>query len=174
MTQISTDLSRSEINRATFNGNVMTDVALDYLYRQFVVMDLCVASRKRLFEELAQLIVDNSDAVSECDCIFKTLNDRERLGSTGLGKGIALPHGRLEGIDTPIIAAVKLKEAIDYDAIDDQPVWMAICLLVPVDANETHLKLLSRLATGFGEDGFIEKLKQADCADGLYELFLTI
>ncbi len=174
MTQISTDLSRSEINRATFNGNVMTDVALDYLYRQFVVMDLCVASRKRLFEELAQLIVDNSDAVSECDCIFKTLNDRERLGSTGLGKGIALPHGRLEGIDTPIIAAVKLKEAIDYDAIDDQPVWMAICLLVPGDANETHLKLLSRLATGFGEDGFIEKLKQADCADGLYELFLTI
>ncbi|NKB78292.1 MAG: PTS sugar transporter subunit IIA [Gammaproteobacteria bacterium] len=174
MTQISTDPFQPDITRSAFNGEIMTEVALDYLHKEFVVMDLGVASRKRLFEELSQLIVANSDAVSERDCIFKTLNDRERLGSTGLGKGIALPHGRLEGIKVPIIAAVKLKEPIAYDAIDGQPVWLAICLLVPVDADETHLKLLSRLATGFSEDGFIEKLKQAKSTDELYEIFLSI
>lgn len=153
---------------------MIDNVALDYLHREFVIVDLCVASRKRLFEELAQLIVDNNNEIAKLGSVFKTLNDRERLGSTGLGKGIALPHGRLEGLGSPVIAVAKLSNPIDYDAIDGQPVWLAICLLVPIDADETHLKLLSRLATGFSEDGFIERLKIADSANSLYELLNEI
>ena len=153
---------------------MIDSVALDYLHKEFVITNLCVASRKRLFEELAQVIVDNNEEVAKLGSVFKTLNDRERLGSTGLGKGIALPHGRLEGLETPVIAVAKLTKPIDYDAIDGQPVWLAICLLVPIDANETHLKLLSRLASGFEDEDFINRLEIAHSTDDLFAVLSEI
>lgn len=148
---------------------------LQYLNSSLVVVDLCVASRKRLFQEISKLIVSvNPDtAISNlsADDIFNTLHERERLGSTAVGKGIAIPHGRVEGISEPIISITRLKSPIDYDAPDGVPVWFAVCLLVPEKANDTHLALLAALATLFNQDQMVDEIKQAQTADQLYRLF---
>ena len=151
----------------------------DFLHRDRVVADLCVASRKRLFEELATLLVDSGHLEVSGDMpsvtrIFSTLHDRERLGCTALGQGIAVPHGRLEGLKQPAIVVARLREPVDYDSADGIPVWLAVCLLVPQDANEVHLNLLAALAAKFSDQGFIAGVRSCDSADDLYEVFSSL
>ena len=148
----------------------------DFLDHRRVVIDLDVSSRKRLFEKMANLLASHNDddggngADSEdqpgpdLDTVLHILTKREKLGCTGIGNGIALPHGRIEGLAEPMIAVARLKHAIDYDSPDEVPVWLAVCLLAPVEANETHLKLLAALAERFSTPGFLEQLKKAGSA----------
>ena len=173
MTETSPDIASPEI----VNGSPIL-AALDYLQPELVVIDLTVASRKRLFEELAELIATNAtinaesdDETPDMEQIFTTLHDRERLGCTGLGKGIALPHGRIDGLLEPVIAIARLEQPIDYDAPDDIPVWLVACLLVPADANEQHLSTLAALATRFSDQGFVDRARAAVSGQELYELF---
>ena len=150
-----------------------------YLQPGLVVTDLDVASRKRLFEELAELIATNYVLNDDCEDsstpdmeeIFTTLHDRERLGCTAVGKGIALPHGRIEGLAEPVIAIARLSNPIDYDAPDRTPVWLAACLLVPADANEIHLNTLAALASRLDDSTFVERVRQSTSSEELYELF---
>ena len=135
----------------------------DFLDDARVVIDLEVSSRKRLFERMAKLVSAPDDA-ADLDTVLSTLTQREKLGCTGIGNGIALPHGRIEGFAEPVIAVARLKHAIDYDAPDGVPVWLAVCLLVPAQANETHLRLLAALAARFKSAGFSERLKQSRSA----------
>ena len=135
-----------------------------FLTPERIVLDLETTSRKRLFEHIAELSSSGLDDVSE-SCILKKITERERLGSTGLGRGIAVPHGRIDNLMEPVITVVRLDSPIDYDAPDDQPVWLAVGLLVPVEANETHLKLLSLLVTRFQDDSFIDSMKQCRSTD---------
>ena len=149
------------------------------IHRDHVVADLCVASRKRLFEELAALLVNGGhlDVAEEMPTetrVFSTLHDRERLGCTALGHGIAVPHGRLEGLNEPAIVVAKLREPVDYDAADRVPVWLAVCLLVPQDANEVHLNLLAALAAQFSDQSFIDRVKSSQTTDQLYEIFRAL
>lgn len=141
-----------------------------FLAPERIVLDLETTSRKRLFEHIAELSSHGLDDVSG-DCILKKITERERLGSTGLGKGIAVPHGRIDNLQEPVITVVKLDNPIDYDAPDDQPVWLAVGLLVPVEANEIHLKLLSLLVTRFQDEGFITAMKQCRSRDQVAALF---
>ena len=141
-----------------------------YLSEDRILLDLSTTSRKRLFENIAALSSASQEDISE-DCVFKTITERERLGSTGLGKGIAVPHGRIENLAKPIISIIRLKQPIDYDAPDDQPVWLAVGLLVPADANETHLNLLSTLARCFQSSDFIESVKSCSSPLQLSQLF---
>ena len=154
----------------------------DFLDDARVVTDLDVSSRKRLFEQMAKLISSrhagagegDGDEVGEdvhdgahgpdLDTVLHTLNKREKLGCTGIGNGIALPHGRIEGLAEPVMAVARLRHPINYDAPDGVPVWLAVCLLVPAEANETHLRLLAMLAAGFSTPGFPERLKGAASA----------
>ena len=153
-----------------------------YLQPEQVIIDLSVASRKRLFEVFSKLIVagllqqidsqhDKSDISLSEEDIFDTLHDRERLGCTALGEGIALPHGRLAGIQEPIIAIAKLQSPINYDAPDGEPVWLAVCLLVPTEANELHLQLLATLASRFSDEKFVQEVRAANSSGDLYNLF---
>ena len=153
---------------------VVLSMIEDFLTRALVVSNLDVASRKRLFESLATLIVEKSDIELVFEDVLQTLNERERLGSTGIGKGIALPHGRIDALDTPIIAVARLCDGIAYDAPDNTPVWLAVCLLVPKDANEIHLQLLSKLASSFQDDQFVQRIKKAPNTSLLYDLFIEI
>jgi len=140
----------------------------EYLHPERVVVDMSVSSRKRLFENFAELITSSAlssnpgenEDIPDLEQIFTTLHNRERLGSTGVGKGIALPHGRIDNLRDPVIAVAKLKSPIDYDAPDNEPVWLAVCLLVPTEANEIHLNLLSALATRFNNDEFVREVKE--------------
>ena len=151
----------------------------DFLDDRRVVIDLDVSSRKRLFEQMAKLLVSpggNDDADGngddeadgndgpDLDTVLHILTKREKLGCTGIGNGIALPHGRIEGLAEPLMAVARLKHAINYDAPDGVPVWLAVCLLAPVEANETHLRLLAALAARFSASGFPERLRQAPSA----------
>ena len=149
----------------------------DYLDPAHVVLDLPVASRKRLFEELATVLTsgqeegDEEEQEQAWEKVFEVLLERERLGCTALGQGIALPHGRLNGLRRPVISIIRLKDPIDYDAPDGKPVWLAICLLVPADANEIHLGLLAALSSRLSNELFVEGILSAQSATEVYRLF---
>jgi len=109
-----------------------------------VVTNLSVTSKKRLFEQ-AGLLFENNQAI-ERGKVFDSLFARERLGSTGLGEGVAIPHGRIKGLKEAVAAVVRLAEPIPFDAPDGQPVRLLVFLLVAEHATEEHLELLSELA----------------------------
>ncbi len=152
------------------DGNGASPVLAEYLDAGRIILDLKTTSRKRLFEFIAELSSNRLAEVSG-DCILKTLTERERLGSTGLGQGIAVPHGRIENLDSPVISVVRLSRPIDYDAPDGQPVWLAVGLLVPVEANDTHLKLFSLLVTRFRDRDFVESMRRCNTREQAAALF---
>ncbi len=120
-----------------------------------VLLDLDVSSKKRLFEQIG-ILFENHNQISRSQ-IFDALFNREKLGSTGLGHGFALPHGRLKGLREAICAFIRISGDIPFDSPDGQNVKMAFALLVPEHANEQHLKLLSEIAEMFNDS----ELRQA-------------
>ncbi len=102
--------------------------------------------------------------------VFDSLFAREKLGSTGLGQGVAIPHGRIKGLREAVAALIRMKEAIPFDAPDGQPVNLACVLLVPEKATDKHLQILSELAQMFSDKKFREGLLQSKNADEIHEL----
>jgi PTS system nitrogen regulatory IIA component len=131
--------------------------------------DITISSKKRLLEELAGLLSQQRTALDK-DTVCRTLTERERLGSTGIGSGIALPHGRLNGISECIAAAIRLKEPLNFDAPDEQPICLAIALLVPADAAKQHLQILAELARLFHDAKHRDKILKAPDTVGLMAL----
>lgn len=109
-----------------------------------IQIDLPVSSKKRLFEQVGQMFEESHGL--ERDKVFDSLFARERLGSTGLGEAVAIPHGRLKGLRDAHAAVVRVATPIPFDAPDGQPVMLLVFLLVPENANEEHLEILSELA----------------------------
>jgi PTS system nitrogen regulatory IIA component len=103
--------------------------------------------------------------------VYDALFAREKLGSTGLGQGIAIPHGRIKGLKTPVGSFVRLETPVQFDAPDGKPVGLIFVLLVPEAANEHHLQLLSELAQMFSDKAFREQLAAAPDAPALHGLF---
>jgi len=126
------------------------------------------SSKKRSLELLSHLLSTALPAYSEGE-LFDSLVGRERLGSTGLGHGVALPHGRISGLEEPIAAFLTLKGGIDYDAIDQQPVDLLFALLVPEESTDEHLRILARLAAMFSDAELCARLREcgssAQCLD---------
>jgi len=118
-----------------------------------------VQSKKRLLESLAAPLAA-ATAGLDADSIFDRLNERERLGSTGLGHGIALPHARVREIDDAVGAFVQLRDGVAFDAVDNRPVDLAFGLLVPEAATERHLELLSELAAMFNDPELRQALRE--------------
>jgi PTS system nitrogen regulatory IIA component len=145
----------------------------DYMGADRVAVRMPVSSRKRLFEQLAEL-VSSEETGPPLDIVLQTLVERERLGCTGVGKGIALPHGRIEDLSAPVIAIATLEQPVDYEAPDGQPVWFAACLIVPTDATGIHLRILATLASCLGDEGFRDEAKAAASAQELYSRFRDI
>ncbi len=124
------------------------------------------ASKKRVLEQLSQLLANSQTALTQ-NQVFDSLLSRERLGSTGLGRGVAIPHGRVTGSDRTALAMIKLQEGIDYDAVDNQPVDLLFALLVPEHSTEEHLQLLSQLAEMLSDNELVSSLREADDAHSL-------
>jgi len=125
-----------------------------------VVTRLEVTSKKRLFEQ-AGLLFENNHGI-ERGKVFDSLFARERLGSTGLGEGVAIPHGRIKGLKEALAAVIRLAEPIPFDAPDSQPVRLLVFLLVPEHATEEHLELLSELAELLSDRTIRENLLACD------------
>ena len=109
-----------------------------------VLLDLLATSKKRAFEQ-AGLLFENHQGLSRAT-VFDSLFARECLGSTALGQGVAVPHGRVKGLDKPIAAFVRLAQPVAFDAPDSQPVTLLLFLLVPETATQQHLDILAELA----------------------------
>lgn len=124
------------------------------------LLDVIFTSKKKLFEHAAELFAKTRDLKSTE--VFTSLFERERLGSTALGYGIAIPHGRIKGLSEACGAFYRLKTPLEFDAPDNQPVSLCFILLVPKDANEVHLQILGELAQLFGDEAMRERMLQAE------------
>ena len=102
--------------------------------------------------------------------ILDTLMERERLGSTGIGRGIAIPHGKLQGLDKMVGILARLDQPVDFDAVDGQPVDLFFLLLAPLDASALHLKTLSRIARTLRNAETCEALRGASSAEAMYAI----
>jgi PTS system nitrogen regulatory IIA component len=123
------------------------------------------SSKKRVLEYFSKLLATETSLLTSHE-IFDSLLVRERLGSTGLGKGVAIPHARVKQCETTLGAFVQLERGIDFDAIDRQPVDLLFALVVPEESTEEHLKVLARLAQMFGDAEFRQSLRAApECRD---------
>ncbi|MCZ4341806.1 PTS sugar transporter subunit IIA [Sphingomonadaceae bacterium G21617-S1] len=143
----------------------------DLLSPQAIQAALVVPNKKALFQQLAGQASKLVDA--DARLIVDRLVERERLGSTGFGGGIAIPHGKIEGLDRVIGLFARLASPIDFAAIDDLPVDLVFVLLSPVDAGVEHLKALARVSRRLRDKVFVAKLRGAGSDDALYALFAT-
>ncbi|ASV36740.1 PTS IIA-like nitrogen-regulatory protein PtsN [Pseudomonas sp. NS1(2017)] len=128
-------------------------------------------SKKRALEQIANLI---GREVPELDtqAVYEALIAREKLGSTGFGNGIAIPHCRLKGCETPVSALLHLDHPIDFDAIDGAPVDLLFVLLVPEAATDAHLELLRQIASMLDRKEVRDKLRSASSNEALYQVVL--
>lgn len=129
-------------------------------------------SKKKVLETAAGLIARQCPELDP-NTLFDGLVAREKLGSTGLGKGIAIPHCRASHCSTPLGAFLKLENPVDFDAIDHQPVDMLFVLLVPREAHEEHLNLLARIAALLNDDRRREALRRTHSPEALYDALVT-
>jgi len=134
-----------------------------------VLLDVDAPSKARLFDALGALFEANAGLARKL--VVDSLLAREKLGSTGLGQGVAIPHGRIKGLAVAQGAFARLKSPIAFDAPDGKPVAQVFVLLVPEHATEKHLQLLSELAQMFSEKPFRERLAVATDAVALHALF---
>lgn len=136
-----------------------------------ILLDLAFTSKKALFEHAGE-VFSRQHGLKPAD-VFNSLSERERLGSTALGYGIAIPHGRIKGLQQATGALYRLQRALEFDAPDGQPVTLCFILLVPHDANEAHLQILGELAQLFGDEGTRSRLMRANNTAELNTLFNT-
>ena len=144
----------------------------DLISAERVLCNTDVSSKKRTLELLGELIA-NSQSNFTVREIFDSLIGRERLGSTGLGHGVALPHGRLSKSEQATGAFIKLEHPVNFDAIDQQPVDLVFGLLVPEHFTDEHLKILSYLAEMFSDKVFCEQLRRANSNQAIYESLIS-
>lgn len=136
-----------------------------------VVVGLPVTSKKRLFEQVG-LLFENNQGI-ERSKVFDSLFARERLGSTGLGEGVAIPHGRIKGLKEAVAAVVRIAEPIPFDAPDGMPVRLLVFLLVPEHATDEHLELLSELAELLSDESVREALSSTDDPAEMHRLLTS-
>ncbi|NNG11780.1 MAG: PTS IIA-like nitrogen regulatory protein PtsN [Halobacteria archaeon] len=128
-----------------------------------------VGSKKRLLEMISELLMRSAPQLSQNE-IFESLINREKLGSTGLGMGVAIPHGRMAALDRPACAFIKLDIPVDFDAADERPVDLVFALLVPEDSTEEHLQILSSIAELFSKESFCASMRQCTSDECVYQL----
>ncbi|GAA4337712.1 PTS sugar transporter subunit IIA [Pigmentiphaga soli] len=133
-----------------------------------ILLDLEVTSKKRVFEQVG-LLFENNHGIAR-SVVFDSLFSRERLGSTGLGHGVAIPHGRIKGLDEAIAAFVRLAHPIGFEAPDGKPVQMMVFLLVPEQATQQHLEILSELAQMLSNKTLRETLAGESSASAVHAL----
>ncbi len=133
-----------------------------------VIANLRVTSKKQALQELAKRAAELTGQSERA--IFEVLIERERLGTTGVGNGIAIPHGKLPELDRLYGVFARLDKPIDFDAIDEQPVDLICLLLAPETAGADHLKALARVSRLLRDSATCEKLRGSDQADAIYAL----
>jgi nitrogen PTS system EIIA component len=141
----------------------------DLLGAEAVLTGIVVPNKKTLFQQLSATASKLTGGDQKM--ILERLLERERLGSTGFGGGVAIPHGKIEGIDHVVGLFARLGEPVDFQAVDGMPVDIVFALLSPPDAGVEHLKALARVSRRLRDRAFVAKLRGAGSTDALYALF---
>ena len=136
-----------------------------------VALDLDLSSKRRVFDE-AGLMFQNHQGIARAT-VFDSLFTRERQGSTGLGQGVAIPHGRIAKLGAPVGAFLRLKEAISFEAPDAKPVNLLFFLLVPEKATDLHLQILASLAEMFADAATRNRLSTLPQAGNVHQTLIT-
>jgi PTS system nitrogen regulatory IIA component len=140
----------------------------DLISLEGIVANLRATSKKQALQDLARRAADVTGEPERA--IFEVLIERERLGTTGVGNGIAIPHGKLPGLDKLHGLFARLETPIDFDAIDEQPVDLICLLLAPESAGADHLKALARVSRLLRDRSICEKLRGSDTAEAIFAL----
>jgi PTS system nitrogen regulatory IIA component len=140
----------------------------DLISLEGIAANLRATSKKQALQDLARRAADVTGESERA--IFEVLIERERLGTTGVGNGIAIPHGKLPGLDRLYGLFARLETPIDFDAIDEQPVDLICLLLAPESAGADHLKALARVSRLLRDRSICEKLRGSDSAEAVYAL----
>jgi PTS system nitrogen regulatory IIA component len=141
----------------------------DLLSPERVLPDVKISSKKKLLELVSNALVKNDESLNARE-VYESLCARERLGSTGLGKGVAIPHGRVHGSSAVQAVFVRLSRPLAYDSIDGEPVDLLFALAVPENCTRDHLKLLAQIAERFDDAELLHKLRSAKNTVELIEL----
>jgi nitrogen PTS system EIIA component len=144
----------------------------EILSAERVCCDSSDASKKAALEKLASLIASGSSSLTQKE-VFDSLLTRERLGSTGLGHGVAIPHGRLNHDSRTLGAFVRLQSPVDYDSPDREPVDILFALLVPQESTDEHLQILSQLAEKFSDTDLLNQLRTEKSEDVIFDLLAS-
>ncbi len=128
-----------------------------------IFIDADISSKKRLLEFIANTVATQFHLCQPK--IYNNLLDRERLGSTGLGQGFAIPHARLVDLDTTIACFIRLDQAVKFEAPDNQPVDLVFAIIIPEKATDEHLKILSSLAKIFSQNGICDAIRKASSGE---------
>lgn len=145
----------------------------DIISPERIATQVQVSSKKRALETLSEIFASHSADTLDAHHVFESLIARERLGTTAIDHGVAIPHGRIQNTSETIGAFLQLSEGIDCDAMDSQPVNLFFALLVPEESTEEHLQLLARLAKMFSDSELREKLRSTTDNQLLYELLIN-
>jgi len=164
--------SHASIHHPAMHGNKQHDAPDigEILDRGGIVIGHQTTSKKRLLEQIANMFAEHIPDTNAGQ-IFSTLFERENLGSTGIGHGVALPHGRIAGLEDVVGVFLHLQDDLDFDAVDHLPVNMVFAILVPEDATEEHLNLLASLAGIFRNDEKRQKLLETTDPSQIRETF---
>ena len=136
-----------------------------------IISDLKANDKKSVLEELAEVISNHEPSINKKD-IVKVLVERERLGSTGIGDGVAIPHGKLNGVRKPIISFGRSKKGMDFDTMDGQPAYIFFLLIAPENSSGIHLEILARIAKILKNSAFRKKLMEAGTRKDCYQTII--
>ena len=159
------DRSNDRVSKYGDRGRQFMELS-DLITTKAVFSGVKVATKKQALQELAERAASLTGL--EDREIFETLMGRERLGTTGVGQGVAIPHGRLNRLDSLFVLFARLGKPIDFDSIDDQPVDLVFMLLAPEGAGADHLKALAKIARLLRNRSMCEKLRGCDSEDALF------
>lgn len=135
---------------------------------QTIFLDTEISSKKKLLQLIANIVADRTK-LSESS-IYSNLLNRERLGSTGLGQGFAVPHARLNDLDKTMACFFRLKQAVNFEAPDNQPVDLVFTIIIPEEATEEHLLILSSLARIFSREEVCDAIRNATNKDEIAQI----
>jgi len=136
-----------------------------------IIPELKARDKKGVLEELAAVISNNEPSIDR-ETLVKVLIEREHLGSTGIGDGVAIPHGKLNGVEHPVTSFGKSKDGLDFESMDGHPAYLFFLLVAPENASGVHLQVLAKIAKMLKSSAFRKKLMEASTATELYQMII--
>ena len=143
----------------------------DVLREDYIIPDLRAREKREVLDEM---VTDLSSKVSGLDRerLLEVLLERERLGSTGIGHGVAIPHGKIKGIEGIVVSFGRSKKGVDFHSLDDKPAHLFFLIVAPENSTVAHLKVLSAISHLLKDDGFRKRLIRASTREEIYRIII--